>query len=371
VTPVREPVFDLWRSLAWGTTWAVTVSIVEALAISPLEAWGSREQLFFFLIYWTTPYWCGVGAVVVWLCARTARSGTLPGLIAGFIVLTIVSSAAWQPMSAVLIHLAEAALPSLERYAQGSSITRPTRENWLSIAFYMLWVNLFYGGLLVAVCRVTLRDERIRHRLHQAAMSRSRTQALLDAERLQALQAQIDPGLLLDSMQELKQRYRDNPQGAERLLEALVEFMRYAMHGLRHPISTLAAEVQLAAAFAQLQRERGVEGAWRVIEEPSVDPERSYKFPSLLMLPLLGLGGEDRRPVLTVRTNKDRGVLSLQGIGERISDELLQQMRSRFRALYGEGFAIETGSTLQSRLSITLHFSPLNPGESNDRSIGR
>jgi hypothetical protein len=359
----RMPAFDLRRAAAWGTTWAVTVTVVEALEISPVDAWGSARQLLFWLIYWVLPFWCIVGAIFVWLSSNTEGPRSLPGLIGSFVVLSVVASSLQPLASAGLMKL----MPSPVITAGELVAVRPL-QNWLSISMYNLWVNLFYGALLITACRVTLRDQRIRHRLHQFAMSRSRTQALLDTERLQALQTQIDPNLLLDAMQELKQRYRTNPENAERLLEALVEFLRHAMQGLRTSVSTVSAEVQLARAFAQLQRERGFDGAWRVVEELAQEPQVSFKFPSLLMLPLLALGGDGGRPVLRIQTHETCTVLSLHGLAEDVPVNFLQQMRSRLLVLYKERFKIEMGSMTRGSLVITLNADPLNRGEQHDES---
>jgi hypothetical protein len=371
VIAARAPAFDLRRSLIWGTTWAVTVTIVEALAISPVDAWGSARQLLFWLIYWIAPLWCLIGAAFVWLSTRAEGSGSLPRLIGGFLVLSVAASALQPVVSMGLIRLSRGVMPSLELAAREFNTVTPVPENWLSIGMYELWVNLFYGALLIIACRLTLRDQRLRHRLHQAAMARSRTQALLDTERLEALQTQIDPSLLLDSMQQLKGRYRENPENAERLLEALVEFMRYAMHGLRGSVSTVSAELKLARAFAHLQRERGFDGAWRVIEEPCAEPHASLPFPSLLILPLLALGGEGGRPVLKARSDGDRIVLSLHGLAQGVSADLMQQMRSRLLALYEGRFDIETGASAHGPLVITLRANPLDTGDKHDESIDR
>ena len=93
----------------------------------------------------------------------------------------------------------------------------------------------------------------MRSLLHANAVARNRTQAILDEARLQALQRQVDPALLLSSMGELEKRYRNEPDGAERLLETLVEFLRCAMPGLREPVSTVDTELRLARAYVRLQ----------------------------------------------------------------------------------------------------------------------
>jgi len=209
----------------------------------------------------------------------------------------------------------------------------------------------------------TVRVERTRHLLHQSAMARSRAEALLDTARLQALQSQIDPTLLLDSMRELEQRYRKSPERAERLLEALVEFLRFAMHGLRMPVSTLDAELQLARAYSHLQLERGVESAWRIVEEPS-PLLAQIEFPSLLMLLLMALG-EGGRPMLRVLVHSGRTVLSLHGLSQSVSAELRQQIQIRLYALYGERFQLEFHLPSVHQFSITLQTTPTLTGESH------
>ena len=347
----------------WGITWAVAVGIVEYLTVAPIEDWGSVHQLLFWLLYWVMPYWCVVGCMFVWLADRHERFGSRGRLIAAFLTLCGVSAVLDPMLSIVLIRLARDAFPQFERYAAELRAIEPTWGNWSSFFIYQVWETTFYGGLLVAARIFTLRVERARHRLYQSAMARGRIESSLDAARLQALQSQIDPNLLLDSMQELEQRYRASPERAERLLEALVEFLRNAMHGLRVPVSTLGAELQLARAFSHLQRERGVESAWRIVEEPT-PPGTSFKFPSLLMLPLMALGGDGGRPMLRVRAESGQAILSLHGLSRSVSAELSQQVRSRLYALYGERFHFDYPHAT-NQLRITLQSTQNPPGETD------
>jgi hypothetical protein len=135
------------------------------------------------------------------------------------------------------------------------------------------------------------------------------------------------------------------------------------MHGLRVPVSTLHAELQLAHAFANLQHERGVDGAWRIVEE-SAPPHTLCKFPSLLMLRLLALGGDGGRPMLRVRQESGQTVLSMHGVSRSVSTELQQQIKTRLYALYGERFLFEAHLPSLRQLRITL-MSPSSSGESH------
>ena len=351
----------------WGIAWAVGVGVVEYLIIAPIDEWGSMRQILFWLLYWMMPYWCVIGCLFVRLADRYERIDSMGRLIATFLALCGLSAVLDPLLSVALIRLTRNAFPGFERYAAELRGIEPTLANWSSFSLYQLWEATFYGGLLIAARIFTARVERARRLLHHSAMTRSHSETLLDATRLQALQSQIDPNLLLDSMQELDQRYRASPERAERLLEALVEFLRYAMHGLRVPVSTLAAELQLARAFSQLQRERGLEGAWRIVEESGPPPTTPLKFPSLLMLQLLALAGDSARPLLRVLAESGRTVLSLHGFSLRVSAELHQQIRARLYALYGEAFDVESSHSPNSnQLRITLQPISMPTGGSHE-----
>src|ERR1700733_5838889 len=359
--PVR---FGSRGATFWGISWAVAVGTIEYLIIAPFDAWGSIRQLVFWLLYWMMPYWCVIGCIFVGLADHYERTASWGRLTAALIAVCGLSAVLDPLLSIVLIRLTTAAFPGFERYAAELRDIEPTWGNWKTFSLYQLWEATFYGGLLVAARILAVRVERTNHLLHQCAIMRGRTDALLDEARLQALQSQIDPNLLLDSMQELDQRYRASPERAARLREALVEFLRYAMHGLRVPVSTLDAELQLARAFSHLQYERGVESAWRIIEE-APPPPPSLKFPSLLMLRLLALGGDGERPMLRVRAQSGQTVLSLYGLSRSVSAELRQQIRARLYALYGERFLFESHLPTPHQLRITLQLPSSPSGESH------
>ncbi len=351
-------------AIYWSITWGIGVGAVEYLTIAPTDDWGSLQQLLLFsLLYWLMPYWCVIGRLFVWLADHHERIGSRGRSIAAFMALCALAAGLQPLLSIALIRLTTDAFPGFAQYAAAGA-TQPRWANWSTLSLYQLWVTMFYGGLLVAARIFTIRIERTRHLLHQSALMRSRTGALLDAARLQALQSQIDPNLLLDSMQELERRYRASPERAERLLEALVEFLRNALQGLRVPVSTLEAELQLARAFSHLQQERGVQSAWRIVEEPALTTT-PFKFPSLMMLPLMALGGDGGRPMLRVQARSGETVLSLHDLSRSVSAELRQQISGRLHALYGDRFRFEWHLPAPHLLTITLQPTPKLPGESH------
>jgi len=336
----------------WSVAWAVSAGIVEYLTLAPRDDWGSAEQIAFWLLY-RLP-WLLVGLLLIRLADLHERSIATIRLVAGFVAICALAAVLNPLMAVVMLGLTKDLFPQLNGHVAGLRAVEPTWNNWIGFSLYQLWETMFYGGLLVAARIFAFRVERTGDLLHQTAMARSRTEALLDDARLQALQSQIDPGLLLDSMRELEQRYRTSPERAERLLEALVEFLRYAMHGLRVPVSTLDAELHLARVFSQLQQERGVGGVWRIAADSLPPSATQLKFPSLLILQLLALGGGERPAMLRVRICSGRTILSLHGLSRSVPTELRQQMRARLYALYGERFQFDNQLTGPNQLKVTL-----------------
>jgi hypothetical protein len=156
-------------------------------------------------------------------------------------------------------------------------------------------------------------------------------------------------------MGELEKRYRTEPEGAERLLETLVEFLRCAMPGLREPTSTVDTELRLARAYVRLQEERGSTSGWRI--EEMEGGTLHAKFPSLLMLPLLALGADGLSPLLTTQAANGRVTLTLSGLREASLD-VVQLLRSRLQGVYGEAFAVTRDPSTKTALEITLITEP-------------
>jgi hypothetical protein len=248
------------------------------------------------------------------------------------------------------------ALPAAAAFTTNSAMRMPAQPLTIPLMAYNLWINLFYGGLLMLAYSLTLRRERMRSLLHASALARNHTQAILDEARLQALQKQVDPALLLSSMSELEKRYRIEPEGAERLLEALVEFLRCAMPGLREPTSTVDAEVRLARAYVKLQEARGSTSGWSI--EEMHNGTLYVRFPSLLMLPLLALGADGSSPLLTTRAENGRVTLTLSGLRE-VSLEVMQLVRTRLQSVCGEAFAVKRDPSTKTTLEITLSTQPI------------
>jgi hypothetical protein len=352
---IGEPSRRRRRILAWGTAWGIAITVVEQLAFTPGEAWATVSLLLWWLTNWLTPVWCVVGCIFVWLADRAARQHEIRGALLGWLTVA-VTSAILQPFLSIGVQTRiREILPAAAALTTGGAVRMPPHPLTMSLTVYNLWINLFYGGLLMMAYTLTLRRERMRSLLHANAVARNHTQAILDEARLQALQRQVDPALLLDSMGELEKRYRNEPDRAERLLETLVEFLRCAMPGLREPISTVEAELRLARAYVRLQEERGLGSGWSI--EELQNGALHAQFPSLLMLPLLALGADGSNSLLTTQSANGRVTLTLSGLREASLD-FVQLLRTRLQSVYGEAFAVKRDPSIETVLEITLIAEP-------------
>ena len=344
------------RVAVWGLSWGLALTFIAPLSAFRAEALGSVPMLLWWVIYFATPLWCALGCLFVWAVEQGERIAGGRGVVVAWLAVAVLGAVLHPPLSFALTTLTQSVFP-VSRFAANFGVPIPAWNAGAlcDLSAFDLWDTLFYGGLLTAAYVLTSRAERTRALLHEVAMTRTRTEELLDAARLETLEQQIDPHLLLRCMQELEQRYRVDPDGAERLLEALVEFLRCAMRGLRERVSTLGIELHLAGTYALLQRERGVAGAWEV--DPERLPATPMPFPSLLMLRLLALGGDAEQPTLRATAEGGAVRVSLVGLACAAPTELRQSLCARLRSLYGDRFRLEY-SPAAGMLAISLDCIP-------------
>ena len=351
---IGEPSRRRRRILAWGTAWGIAITLVEQLPFTPDEVWATVSMLSWWLTNWLTPVWCLTGCMFVWVADHAARQHNIRGSLLGWLTVAVTSAIVQPFLSNRVPTWIREFLPTAAAVTTHGAMRMPLlplNPPTMSLTVYNLWINLFYGGLLMMAYSLTLRRERMRSLLHTNAVARNRTQAILDEARLQALQRQVDPALLLSSMGELEKRYRNEPDRAERLLGTLVEFLRCAMPGLREPTSTVDTELRLARAYVRLQKERGSGSGWSI--EELQNEVLHAQFPSLLILPLLALGADGSNSVLTTQSANGRVTLTLSGLREATLD-FVQLLRTRLQSVYGEAFAVKQDPSTNTVLEITL-----------------
>ena len=200
------------------------------------------------------------------------------------------------------------------------------------------------------------------------ALERGRTERIeRDAvlANLRALQAQIEPHFLFNTLANVESLVDSDPAAAKRMLQSFNRFLRASLAATRTESTTLGADAELIAAYLDvLQVRMGKRLAWR-IDVPS--DLAAYNLPPMLLQPVVenaihhGLepkieGGEvalsARREGSHVRIDvADTGMgfapTTRGGLG-------LANLRDRLRALYGERAELSIGENRPAGTVVTI-----------------
>lgn len=312
--------FNWRRVLGYGLLFGIACTALESFAL-PLGQLRFADLLRFTLQAATG--WAAIGAALastmLLLGPRLTSSSFAPVLVS----FALVASVAWTLLNQVLF---------------GTS--------WLAAnTLHLFWGCLCYGGVLMTVWQVSQRQERTRALLARAEIARQRSEAALSSAQLLALQGQIDPSFLLRVMTEVEHHYAARPAAADRLLDALVSFLRAAMPGVRSGRSTLGAELSLATQYVRLVAAVEPGREVRVVNQSGMP---DLRFPPLLLLPVLdAIWGAPGGAVAKLQVAAQDGhcVLSLAREGldtdAWLPVDLVYRLRVGLTTLYGDAWNLE------------------------------
>ena len=122
--------------------------------------------------------------------------------------------------------------------------------------------------------------ERARQAATLAELSRQVTQA-----QLKALQAQVEPHFLYNTLASAQYLVRHDPAQADRLLTHLGDWLRHALPSMREPLSTLEREFALARSYLEIMRLRT--GGRLDVDVALADELRGHPFPPLMVATLV------------------------------------------------------------------------------------
>jgi signal transduction histidine kinase len=198
-------------------------------------------------------------------------------------------------------------------------------------------------ALLLLVLPLWMAQHRART-LHIAQLS----QAALASD-LKALQAQIEPHFLYNTLANTRYLVRHDPARAVDMLDHLIAYLRSAMPDLRSPMSTLGRECELAGHYLELMAIRY--GERLSIRIDCADDVRELALPPLMLMPLVENavqhGVEPQAGAVTVTVLAQRTASGVTvavrdngagvGNGQAVlgSGVGLRNVRQRLEALYG------------------------------------
>lgn len=182
--------------------------------------------------------------------------------------------------------------------------------------------------------------------LRAAEVLRRQLESGMLEARLQALQAQVEPHFLFNTLAHVRRLYRTDPARARRMLDSFRDYLESALPQMRDGFATIGREVDLARAYLDVQQVRM--GRRLQIQIDVADEFRHLAFPPMMLISLVenavkhGLdpvpaGGRIRIVVKTHDGGLEVAVVDTgSGIGEMIGSGVgLANIRGRLSALFG------------------------------------
>jgi hypothetical protein len=218
----------------------------------------------------------------------------------------------------------------------------------LSLMLVAEYVNmLLLGGIIYAVAEMVHRRSRTQHEFEAAQRRRSTLEHQVLESRLAAMQAQVEPRFLFDTLVEIETLYEQDARRAAANLDRLITYLRAALPRLREAGSTVEAELDLVKAYLEVVN--AVHGGRPALTATLADDCRASRFYPMLLLPLIQRAVRHPSGVLPesiaidVRRDGGRIVVALRiGLaGGCADDPELARVRERLAGLYGDAAALE------------------------------
>jgi LytS/YehU family sensor histidine kinase len=183
--------------------------------------------------------------------------------------------------------------------------------------------------------------------------------------KLNALQAQIEPHFLYNTLANVQQLVRSTPQVADEMLQHLITYLKAAIPDVRNGRGLLGQEVDRAESYLKIMQIRM--GARLQFEIKIDDDLRQIAIPPLGLLTLVENAvqhGIDRLPeggMVTISGIKDDKKLLLKvidngvGFGDEIGSGMgLTNLRERLVTLYGKHAKLDLSHATPRGVEATL-----------------
>jgi signal transduction histidine kinase len=196
------------------------------------------------------------------------------------------------------------------------------------------------------------REAKLREALHAEQMRRSELERQVAEAQLQALQAQVEPHFLFNTLAHLRRLYVTEPVSARKMLRDLSHFLQGLQPALHRSTIPVSEEVEYARAYLKLQRSRmGSRLRYRIDLEPET---LAIEVPPLAVTTLVenavkhGLANVPDGGTITISATRRDGLMHLDvvddGVGLRAGHGAgvgLANLRARLRSSYGMRAGLE------------------------------
>lgn len=165
------------------------------------------------------------------------------------------SAMRWPVAVRALAVAAGAAVGALLRYkvANLGDPEAPLRLDWL-MSTTLLWLVL--GGFFAALLHGMREERNAQTRLAELARQHDRLQAQQIEAQFSALNAQIEPHFLFNTLANVKRLYETAPERGRDMMASLIAYLRAALPSMRQGMSTLGQELELARSYLTILQMR-------------------------------------------------------------------------------------------------------------------
>lgn len=210
-------------------------------------------------------------------------------------------------------------------------------------------VSLLPFGLVIALVTITVLTTIARRQAREAEAARQQEKIaeasrLVAEAKLRALQAQIEPHFLYNTLANVVSLIGSDPDRAKHMLERLIDFLRASLSASRAEHATVGAEFDLARAYLDVLAVRlGPRLRYRIEAD---DATRALPVAPMLVQPLVenaimhGIEPKIEGGTIVIRATHDKGMLSIE-----VSDDGAGLMQAAPRPGGGVGL-----SNLRERL---------------------
>ena len=268
-------------------------------------------------------------------------------------------------VSTTLLHTAVVLEES--RLAFPGSMTGRTMSGW--VAFYLanrgLLELITYGAIAGAVIAIDAQ-----RRLRARDLAAAALEAQLARAQLQALQGQLQPHFLFNTLNAIGVLVREDPAAAGRVVSLLADLLRRTLDAAQQQEIPLHEELDFLARYLEIERTRFPDRLTVLVEVPEV--LGSLAVPSFVLQPLVenavrhGIAPRPEGGRVVIRGTRDGAWLDLEvwndGVplaADRREGIGLAATRERLARLYGSGAtltleAAEGGVRARVRLPARL-----------------
>jgi sensor histidine kinase YesM len=209
------------------------------------------------------------------MTVRFLRQNLISGLTL-LVVLAAVHAAAtrWQLATrraivlAAAVALVAAWIAMLARFwVSGLAVTDALASNWAyALATTLGWATT--GTLGYAIFRLLEDAGREQARIRDAEQAAHAMQAQRIQAHLSALQAQIEPHFLFNTLANVRRLYETTPHQGRAMMAALIDYLRAALPAMRESGSTLGHELDLVRSYLTILQMRMGERLQFAIDVP-------------------------------------------------------------------------------------------------------